>query len=202
MNVFSAFKKSNIDYIIVGLGNPGKQYDKTRHNVGFNAIDYMADKYAINLKKMKFSSLNEKCTICGKNVLLVKPQTFMNNSGEAVGAIARFYKLTTDRVIVLCDDISLPCGALRLRMKGSAGGHNGLKSINAHLGSEAYPRIKIGVGEKPSPDYDLADWVLSAPSAADTKLIEDRYGDVLKTVELLVQGKTDAAMNACNRAVK
>lgn len=202
MDVFSAFRKSSIDFVVVGLGNPGKQYDKTRHNVGFNAVDYIADKYSSSLKKMKFFSLNEKCVIKGKNVLLVKPQTFMNNSGEAVGAIARFYKLTPDKVIVVCDDISLPCGALRLRMKGSAGGHNGLKSINAHLGSEAYPRIKIGVGEKPHPDYDLADWVLSVPSVADTKLIEERYGDVLKTVELLVEGKTDAALNECNRANK
>lgn len=202
MNIFSAFKKANIDFVLVGLGNPGKQYDKTRHNVGFNAIDYIADKFSVRLNKLKFSALSEKCVIADKNVLLVKPQTYMNNSGEAVGAIARFYKLTPEKIIVICDDIALPCGALRLRMKGSAGGHNGLKSINAHLKSELYPRIKIGVGEKPSPEYDLADWVLGVPTNGDIKLIESRNGDILKTVELLVSGKTDAALNECNRAIK
>lgn len=202
MNIFSAFKKANIDFVLVGLGNPGKQYEKTRHNVGFNAIDYIADKCSARLNKLKFSALSEKCVIGDKNVLLVKPQTYMNNSGEAVGAIARFYKLTPEKIIVICDDIALPCGALRLRMKGSAGGHNGLKSINAHLKSELYPRIKIGVGEKPSPEYDLADWVLGVPTAGDIKLIENRNDDILKTVELLVQGKTDAALNECNRAIK
>lgn len=202
MNVLSAFKKGNMDYIVVGLGNPGARYDKTRHNVGFNAVDYIADKYSVSLKKLKFSALSEKVVIGGKNVLLLKPQTFMNNSGEAVSAAARFYKVPIENVIVICDDISLPCGALRLRMKGSAGGHNGLKSINAHLGGENYPRIKIGVGEKPSPEYDLADWVLGVPSDGDSKLIASRTADVLKTVELLVAGKTDAALNECNRSVK
>ncbi|MBR6594516.1 MAG: aminoacyl-tRNA hydrolase [Clostridia bacterium] len=202
MNVFAAFKKSNIDFMVVGLGNPGKQYEKTRHNVGFCVIDTVANKCSVDIKKLKFSALTEKCVLGGKNVLIVKPQTFMNNSGEAVGAAARFYKLPPERVIVVCDDISLPCGAIRLRMKGSAGGHNGLKSINSHLGSEAYPRIKIGVGEKPHPDYDLADWVLGVPSAEDAKLIESRYGDVVKTIELLVEGDVDKAMNYCNRSVK
>lgn len=202
MNVFSAFRKSNIDYVVVGLGNPGKQYEKTRHNVGFNAIDYIANKFSASVKKIKFSALTEKITVEGKNLLLVKPQTYMNNSGEAVGAVARFYKLAPERVIVVCDDVALPCGALRLRMKGSAGGHNGLKSINAHLGTEAYPRIKIGVGEKPSPDYDLADWVLSTPSKSDIELIENRFSDILKTIELLVAGNTEGALNECNRSVK
>lgn len=202
MNVFSAFKKTSIDFAVVGLGNPGAKYDKTRHNVGFNFIDYLANECSVSLKKLKFFALNEKCIINGKNVLLVKPQTYMNNSGEAVGAIARFYKLSPAQIIVVCDDVSLPCGALRLRLKGSSGGHNGLKSINSHLGSEAYPRIKIGVGEKPSPEYDLADWVLGVPSDSDMKLIEARNPNILKTIELLVEGKTDAALNECNRAVK
>lgn len=202
MNVFSAFKKSSIDFAVIGLGNPGVKYDKTRHNVGFNAVDYIANKHSTSLKKLKFSALTEKCTVNGKSVLLVKPQTYMNNSGEAVGAVARFYKLSPKQIIVVCDDVSLPCGALRLRMRGSAGGHNGLKSINNHLGTEEYPRIKIGVGEKPSPDYDLADWVLGVPSDGDIKHIESRNPDILKTIELLVDGKNDAAMNECNRAVK
>lgn len=202
MNIFSPFKKSSIDFAVIGLGNPGSQYDKTRHNVGFNSIDYIANKCSVNLKKLKFSALTEKCKIGNKNVLLVKPQTYMNNSGQAVGAVARFYKLAPENIVVICDDVSLPCGALRLRMKGSAGGHNGLKSINNHLGTEAYPRIKVGVGEKPSADYDLADWVLGVPSAEDAKLIESRNADIFRTIELLVIGKNDAALNECNRSVK
>lgn len=202
MNVFSAFKKSNIDYLVVGLGNPGAKYDKTRHNVGFAAIDHISVKQGITLKKLKFSALQEKCVIEGKNVLLMKPQTYMNNSGEAVSAAARFYKVPSTNVIIIMDDVSLPCGALRIRKKGSAGGHNGLKSINNYLKSEEYPRIKIGVGEKPNPEYDLADWVLSVPSDSDRKLIEQRNDDVYKAVSLIVKGDFDAAMNQCNRNVK
>lgn len=201
MNVFSAFKKSNIDYIVVGLGNPGAKYDKTRHNVGFSAVDYIASKLNVTLKKLKFLALQEKCVIEGKNVLLLKPQTYMNNSGEAVSAAARFYKVSPDRVIVIMDDVSLPCGALRIRKKGSAGGHNGLKSINDHLKSEEYPRIKIGVGDKPCPEYDLADWVLSAPSDADRKKIDSRLDDIFKAVSLIICGNFDTAMNECNRNV-
>ncbi len=201
MNVFSAFKKSNIDYIVVGLGNPGKQYDGTRHNVGFEAVDYITGKYSVALKKLKFSALSEKAEVCGKTVLFMKPQTYMNNSGEAVGAAARFYKVPADRIIVIMDDVSLPCGAVRIRKKGSAGGHNGLKSINYHLKSEEYPRIKIGVGEKPHPDYDLADWVLGTMSARDEKTVKARFDDVLKAIESIIKGDFDAAMNECNRTV-
>lgn len=201
MNVFSAFKKSNIDYLLVGLGNPGSKYDRTRHNIGFAAIDYIGSKLNAVPKKLKFSALYEKCVIGGKNVLLMKPQTYMNNSGEAVGAAARFYKIPPERVIVVMDDVSLPCGALRVRKKGSAGGHNGLKSINQHLKSEEYPRIKIGVGEKPSPDYDLADWVLSAPSAADSEKIISRFDDIYKAVSYIVADDFNSAMNECNRTV-
>lgn len=201
MNVFSAFKKSNIDYIVVGLGNPGKQYDGTRHNVGFEAVDYITGKYSVALKKLKFSALSEKAEVCGKTVLFMKPQTYMNNSGEAVGAAARFYKVPADRIIVIMDDVSLPCGAVRIRKKGSAGGHNGLKSINYHLKSEEYPRIKIGVGEKPHPDYDLADWVLGTMSARDEKTVKARFDDVLKAIESIIKGDFNAAMNECNRTV-
>ena len=201
MNVFSAFKKSNIDYIVVGLGNPGKQYDKTRHNIGFEAIDYICSKFFVTLKKLKFSSLNEKCIIKNKNVLLMKPQTYMNNSGEAVAAAAGFYKVPVERIIVIMDDVSLPCGTVRIRKKGSAGGHNGLKSINRHLGSENYPRIKIGVGEKPHPDYDLADWVLSSMPAAEDKMVRSRFDDVCKSIECIVDEQFDKAMSLCNRAV-
>lgn len=201
MNVFSAFKKCNIDYLLVGLGNPGSKYDRTRHNIGFAAIDYIGSKLNAVPKKLKFSALYEKCVIGGKNVLLMKPQTYMNNSGEAVGAAARFYKIPPERVIVIMDDVSLPCGALRVRKKGSAGGHNGLKSINQHLKSEEYPRIKIGVGEKPTPDHDLADWVLSAPSAADSEKIISRFDDIYKAVSYIVADDFNSAMNECNRTV-
>lgn len=202
MNVFAALKKGNIDFAIVGLGNPGTKYDKTRHNVGFNLVDRIAAEYSVSIKRMKFSALTEKLSLFGKNVLLVKPQTYMNNSGEAVAAIARFYKLAPERIIVVCDDVSLPCGTSRLRLKGSAGGHNGLKSINACLKTEAYPRIKIGVGEKPSPDYDLADWVLGIPSDSDRALIDSRTEDIIKAVGFILEGNTDAALNICNRSAK
>lgn len=201
MNVFSAFKKSNIDYIVVGLGNPGKQYDGTRHNIGFAAIDYITSKCAIQLKKLKFSSLNEKSGIGNKNVLFMKPQTYMNNSGEAVAAAARFYKVPTEKIIVIMDDVSLPCGTVRIRKKGSAGGHNGLKSINQHLGSENYPRIKIGVGEKPHPDYDLADWVLSAMPSSDERKVIARFDDIFKAIEHIINDEFDLAMNLCNRTI-
>lgn len=198
LNIFAPFKKSGIDYIIVGLGNPGAQYSGTRHNVGFAAVDYIAEKLGATIKKTKFNAYYEKCTISDKNILLIKPLTYMNNSGEAVGAFARFHKIKPENVLVLVDDVSLSAGSLRIRKKGSAGGHNGLKSINAHLKSEDYPRIKIGVGQKPAPEMDLADWVLSAPSQADTKKIEARFEDVYKAVSLAVCGNIEAAMNEFN----
>ncbi len=202
MNVFSAFKKNNIDYIVCGLGNPGKQYERTRHNVGFMAVEHIASKFSVQLKKLKFSSVNEKCIIGGKSVLLMKPQTFMNNSGEAVAAAARFYKVPAEKVIVIADDISLSCGTVRIRRKGSAGGHNGLKSINHHLSTEAYPRIKIGVGEKPHPDYDLADWVLSTMPSADEEAVISRFDDIVEAIEYILKDDFDTAMNKCNRSAK
>lgn len=198
MNIFTPFKKSGIDYIVVGLGNPGAQYSGTRHNVGFAAIDFIAKKAGVTFKKNKFSSYYEKCTISDKSILLVKPLTYMNNSGQAVAAFARFHKIKPENVLVLVDDVSLSAGSLRIRKKGSSGGHNGLKSINEHLKSEDYPRIKIGVGQKPVPEMDLADWVLSAPSQADAQRIEARFEDVYKAVSLAVCGKLDAAMNEFN----
>lgn len=198
MTIFSPFKKSNIDYLVVGLGNPDKKYFGTRHNIGFAAIDHIASKEGVCIKKMKFSSLYEKCNVSGKNVLLLKPLTYMNNSGQAVAAAARFYKIAPERIIVFVDDVSLMPGVIRIRKKGSAGGHNGLKSINECLQSENYMRIKIGVGQKPIAEMDLADWVLSAPSSSDMKKIESRFDDVYRAVSLIVNGKLEAAMNECN----
>ncbi len=198
MNIFSSFKKGAVDYILVGLGNPGIKYETTRHNVGFNAIDFIASKLDVKLNKLKFSALTERVTVEGKSVLFMKPQTYMNNSGEAVCVAARFYKVSPEKIIVISDDVSLPCGTVRMRKKGSAGGHNGLKSIAACIGSEEYPRIKVGVGQKPFPEYDMADWVLSSPNADDIKLIESRFSDIFDTVCNVAKSGVDFAMNNLN----
>lgn len=186
--------KNNCEYLIVGLGNPTKKYENTRHNVGFAALDAVAECFKIDVKKAKFSSLFGSGDINGVKVALLKPQTFMNLSGEAVGPAAKFYKIAPQNVIILFDDVSLPPGILRIRKKGSAGGHNGLKSIISHMGDE-FLRIKIGVGEKPHPEYDLADWVLSKPSTQEAKAIIERHSDICKAIELMVSGDIDKATN-------
>ena len=207
-NIFDLFKQISsgsstsasgpVEYIVVGLGNPGTQYEHTRHNAGFLALDYLAGKYGAKIDRAKFKALVGEATVGGKRVLLMKPQTFMNLSGEAVGEAARFYKLTADRVIVFSDDISLDVGRLRVRRKGSDGGHNGLKSIRAHLGSDEYPRIKIGVGQKPCADYDLANWVLSAFSSEEMQTLNASYDALAKGVEKILLGDVDGAMQICN----
>ena len=153
--------------MIVGLGNPGRQYERTRHNAGFRAVDRLAESLHVRLDKAKFSALMGQGTWNGCWVILLKPQTFMNLSGQAVSEAARFYKIPPKRIVVLFDDISLDVGRLRIRASGSAGGHNGIKSVISLLGSQDFPRVKIGVGAKPHPDYDLADWVLSSFSAQE-----------------------------------
>ena len=163
------FQKSNISWIIVGLGNPGSQYDRTRHNVGFRTIDALADSLGVKINRSRFRALTATASIGGEKVLLLKPQTFMNASGMAVEPAAAYYKVPTDRILVIFDDISLPIGKIRIRADGSAGGHNGLKSLISALGGQSFPRIKVGVGDKPHPDYDLADWVLSKFSAKEEK---------------------------------
>ena len=207
-NIFDLFKQIStnsgatsapVEYIVVGLGNPGLQYEKTRHNAGFILIDLLAQKYSTHVDRSKYKALVGEATIGGKRVLLMKPQTFMNLSGEAVGEAARFYKLDPSRVIVLSDDISLDVGKLRVRRKGSAGGHNGLKSIGEHLGSDEYPRLKIGVGQKPHPDYDLASWVLSNFSSEEYKKLTELYDTVAVGVEKIILGDIDAAMQICNK---
>ena len=207
-NIFDLFKqisKDNeksfgpVEYIVVGLGNPGMQYSRTRHNAGFMAIDALAKKYGVTIDRAKYKALVAEANVCGKRCLLMKPQTYMNLSGDAVAEAANFYKLTSDRIIVLSDDISLDVGKLRVRRKGSAGGHNGLKSINERIGSEEYPRVKIGVGQKPRPDYDLADWVLS--SFTDTELINMRgaHDSIILGIEKIILGDIDGAMQVCNK---
>ncbi len=186
-----------MDYLIVGLGNPGSKYEGTRHNAGFDALDYVAGRWDISVNKSKFDALYGTGTVGGQKVLLLKPQTFMNLSGEAVRKASGFYKIPAERVIVLFDDISLAPGKLRLRKTGSAGGHNGVKSIIANLGQD-FPRIKIGVGEKPRPDYDLADWVLSRFTQEEKKAIMARYDDVCGALELIMKGQFETAQSRYN----
>lgn len=187
-----------IEYLIVGLGNPGRKYETTRHNAGFLAVDRLAERHHAKIDRIKFKAVCADAQIAGVRCLLMKPQTFMNNSGEAVRDAAAFYKIPPERVVVLFDDISLPPGRLRVRRKGSDGGHNGIKSILYLLGSDQFPRVKIGVGAKPRPEYDLADWVLSGFTREEGEALSKALDAACDAAELLVQGKTDEAMNHCN----
>ena len=198
--IFSKKKEfpSNFDYLIVGLGNPGKQYENTRHNAGFICIDILAAKYGIKINKLKFKSLMGEGRIEGRRCLLLKPQTFMNLSGEAVRDAVEFYKIPAENVIVICDDISLEPGKMRIRRKGSAGGQNGMKNIIYHLKSDNFPRIKIGIGAKPNPDYDLADWVLSRFTQSEAKLIKQVADDTVSAIEYMVKDDIDKAMSNYN----
>ena len=186
------------EYIVVGLGNPGSKYETTRHNTGFMFMDVLADKYDVKLKKIQFKAVTAQAEINGHKCLLVKPQTFMNNSGESVREIVSFYKIPPEKIIVVFDDISLPCGKLRIRRKGSDGGHNGIKSIIYQINSDAFPRIKLGVGEKPHPDYDLADWVLSSFKKDELILMREACEKSVSAVELMVDGDIDKAMSNFN----
>ena len=189
---------SGADFLVVGLGNPGSKYDNTRHNIGFATMDYICEKTGTKLDKAKFKSLYGTWKYKDKKIILAKPQTFMNLSGEAVGEITNFYKIPAENVIIIFDDVSLAVGKMRIRSKGSAGGHNGIKSIISHIGDK-FPRIKIGVGEKPHPDYDLADWVLGKFTDGDKKLLSEKYECAYQSVQLMIDGETDKAMNLYNR---
>lgn len=188
----------SFDYMIVGLGNPGRQYETTRHNAGFICLDLLSEKHGIKVNKLKFKSLMGDGRIGGVRCLLLKPQTFMNLSGEAVRDAAEFYKIPPEKIIVICDDISLEPGKIRIRRKGSAGGQNGMKNIIFHLKSDNFPRIKIGVGAKPNPDYDLADWVLSHFSKDEAKLIKEAADKTIGAVEYMVKDNIDKAMSDYN----
>ena len=189
---------SNFDYMIVGLGNPGRQYETTRHNAGFICIDTLADKYDIKISKLKFRSLLGEGRIEGRRCLLLKPQTFMNLSGEAVRDVVDFYKIPIENIIVICDDISLEPGKMRIRRKGSDGGQRGMKNIIYHLKDDNFPRIKIGVGAKPNPEYDLAAWVVSHFTASEAKLIKQVAEDTVSAIELMVKGDIEKAMSNYN----
>ncbi|MCR5785326.1 MAG: aminoacyl-tRNA hydrolase [Eubacterium sp.] len=193
------FGISKDTWIIAGLGNPGGKYSGTRHNAGFDAVDAIATKYGIEIKKKLFKAHLGMGKIDGKKVILVKPQTYMNSSGEAIAPICGYYKVNPDeKLIVLYDDISLAPGNLRIKTKGSAGGHNGMKSIISCLDSEGFDRIKIGVGEKPQ-GWDLADFVLSRFSAEERQKIDEALDNAVEAAELIIAGKTDEAMNRFNR---
>ena len=200
--MFNKFKKENssstYEYMIVGLGNPGPKYATTRHNAGFLCIENLENKLGFTTKKLKFHSLIGDTKIGNSKVLVMKPQTMMNNSGIAVSECASFYKIPPENIIVIFDDISLEPGLLRIRRKGSAGGHNGIKSIIRHLGSENFPRIKLGVGKKPHPDYDLADWVLANFPKGDIPLMRDAMDNACSALEIMVKGDIDGAMSKYN----
>lgn len=188
-------------FIIVGLGNPTAEYEGTRHNVGFAVIDAIADKYNISVTERKNRAFCGKGIVEGQKVLLVKPQTYMNLSGESVRSALDFYKVDPEtELLVIYDDVSLDVGQLRIRKKGSAGGHNGIKNIIQHLGNDVFLRIKVGVGEKPK-DYDLADYVLGHFSKADQEQMEEGYQNAVAATGLLVQGETEQAMNVYNKKV-
>lgn len=191
-------KKTPVSHMVVGLGNPGKEYTFTRHNTGFLALDYLSQKLGVTVDRAKFHALTGEGTIGGKRVLLVKPQTFMNLSGEAVREAADFYRIPPENIIVLCDDITQKVGCLRVRRKGSDGGHNGLKNIIYQLNSDNFPRIRIGIGEKPRPDYDLAAWVLSEFTAKEKEELFALFSDVETGIGKILAGDTDGAMQFCN----
>ncbi|MBQ3427039.1 MAG: aminoacyl-tRNA hydrolase [Clostridia bacterium] len=185
-------------YIIAGLGNPGKNYEMTRHNIGFHTIDYIANELGVQVKKLKHRALYGEAVINGERVLLIKPQTFMNNSGESIAEFARFYKVPVENVIIISDDVALEAGRIRVRGKGSAGGHNGLKSIIYHLNSDQFPRIRIGVGAPKHEDYDLADYVLGRFSKDEIPLFEDTIRKVYGAVGEIISHGYESAMNKYN----
>ena len=207
MSIWDIFKKiengnnnvkGKIEYIIVGLGNFGIEYNETRHNAGFMVVDRLSKKNSFDISRVKFKSKTGETLISGKRCLVLKPTTYMNNSGEAVAEAMSFYKIPIENVIVIYDDISLEPGKLRIRRKGSDGGHNGIKSIIALTGSDEFPRIKIGVGKKPNPNYNLADWVLSKFSEEDKKALEPVLEKAVNSLGFIVKGNIDKAMNLYN----
>lgn len=195
---FSRKPAGPVTWLIVGLGNMGDQYEGTRHNVGFEVIDALAEDLDIPVQRLKFKALTNTATLAGQKVLLMKPVTYMNLSGEAVEPAAAFYKIPPDHIIVLSDEVSLPPGTLRVRPSGSDGGHNGLKNIIAHLHTDQFPRIRLGVGGKPHPDYDMADWVLGKPQGDDRKNIDAAVKRAAQAVECYIKNGPQTAMSKFN----
>ena len=208
-DIFDLFKKiakndsvgtTPITHIVVGLGNPGAKYANTRHNAGFMALDYISEKIGVKIDRAKFEALVGEATVAGKRVLFMKPQTFMNLSGKSVSEAAIFYKISPENIIVISDDVNLDVGRLRVRGSGSAGGQKGLNDIIVQMGSDKIPRIRIGVGKKPHPEYDMADWVLGAFPEADKKLLNEAFPRAYDGIEKLLVGDLDGAMQSCNGA--
>ena len=191
-------KSGGVDWLLVGLGNPGDQYENTRHNVGFMVADELAERSHVPVQRLKFRALTNTVTVGDRKVLLMKPVTYMNLSGEAVHEAAAFYKIPPEHILVVSDEVALAPGKLRVRRSGSAGGHNGLKNIIAHLGTDQFPRIRLGVGQKPHPDYDMADWVLGKFQGEDKKAVEAAVKKAADAAECLIREGVDKAMNQYN----
>ncbi len=204
MDLFHQIEKEDsmaqgkITWIIAGLGNPGMTYENTRHNAGFMAIDLLAKQVGVTIEHVKFQANIADETFADAHVLLLKPMTFMNNSGQAIVAAADFYKIPAENILVLYDDITLPPGRLRIRKKGSAGGHNGIKSIIAELGTEDFPRVRIGIGAKANPQMDLVDHVIGKFSDSEREKLEPALRDAVRAARLIIQGKIEQAMNQYN----
>lgn len=208
MSIFDAFRRAEskrdnaavlpVTHIVVGLGNPGNKYFNTRHNTGFMCMDYVSQKCGAEVKKLKFKALIGEAAIAGRRVLLMKPETFMNLSGDAVFEAASFYKIKPENIIVLCDDINLDVGRMRVRKSGSDGGQKGLRSIILRMSSDNFPRIRMGVGAKPNPQWDLADWVLSEFSKPEQEKLFECFELAYQGIEKILSGDTDGAMQLCN----
>ena len=190
-------QSSAVDWLIVGLGNPGQKYEHTRHNMGFLTVDLLAEKLGVKLNKVKFKAAYNIVKFAGCKCLVMKPQTYMNLSGEAVREAAQFYKIPAERVLVIYDDVSLPVGKLRVRPSGSAGGHNGIKNIIAHLGTQSFPRVKIGVAA-PGEEGDMVDWVIGVPSQAERKILAESFEQAIEAAECIISDGCQKAMNRFN----
>jgi len=195
---FRSRRQGEPRWLLVFLGNPGAKYGATRHNAGFFAADWLSEACEIKINKVKFNALTALCTIAGEKVFVMKPQTYMNLSGEAVKPAADFYKIPAERIIVICDDVALPCGKIRVRRSGSAGGHNGLKSIISRLGTENFPRVKIGVGSPDNPEQDMISWVIGEVSKEELGIIKESAKKALAAAEEIISSGIDSAMNKYN----
>ena len=187
-----------VSWLLVGLGNPGAKYASTRHNMGYLALDGLADREGFRFNKLRFRAWTAQWKVGDQQVLVMKPQTYMNLSGESVGEAARFYKIPADHVLVISDDVSLPAGKLRIRAGGSAGGHNGLKNIIQHLGTDRFPRIKVGVGSPQQADYDMVDWVIGSFSAQEKKIVDEALDRALDAAECIISRGVTEAQNRFN----
>ena len=196
--MFFQKKSGGVEWLLVCLGNPGKEYANTRHNIGFLAADALEKRTGVKFNKLKYRALTGEVTLGGQRVLVVKPQTYMNLSGEAVKLAGGFYKIPPERILVLYDDVSLPLGKLRIRGSGSAGGHNGIKNIIAHLGTDAFPRIKVGVGAPEGADRDLVDWVIGNFTQSQRKVVDEAIGKALDAAECVIEHGVSEAQNRFN----